>query len=63
MYTYPRAFQNPVIWVKPKNLYRITTDQKTWDIEADWIDYKETAKSLYKQGFTNVHITRLGRSV
>jgi len=63
MYRYPRAFQSTVIWVKPKKIYRITTDQKTWDITADWINYKAKYRDLYKQGYTNVNITCLGYDV
>jgi hypothetical protein len=45
------------------NVYRVKTDQKEFYIKAAWIDYKETIKDYYKQGYTNISISCIGRSI
>ena len=54
---------NPTIWSGPDRVYIITTDQGKFKVQAQRLDYKETIKAYYKKGYTNVHITCLGRSV
>ena len=52
------------IWVnKPKRLYIIETDQKTFKVERDWLDYKATVAYLRKQGYTNIHINCIGYAI
>lgn len=63
MYTYPRAFSNPTMWVRPDNLYIVSTDQGKFKIRAQRLDYKQTISQYRKEGYTNVRITCLGYDV
>ena len=52
------------IWVTTPNVYKVTTAQKDFLIRSySRIDYKATLRELYKQGYTNIVITYLGRDV
>jgi len=44
-------------------VYRIETDQKTFTFKSDRINYKETIKSMAKNGYTNISIACLGRAI
>ena len=50
-----------IIWInKPKRVYIIETDQKTFRVETEFLNYKNTVISLKKQGYTNIHINYIG---
>jgi hypothetical protein len=52
------------IWITTPNIYKITTAQKDFYVRSyRQIDYKTTLRELYKQGYTNIVITYLGRDV
>lgn len=62
MYRYPRAFKPTTVWIQEK-VYIVSTDQGSFTVKAQNLDYKETVKEYYKHGYTNVHIAYIGRSV
>ena len=50
-----------VIWVnKPKRLYIIETDQKTFKVERDYLNYKLAISNLKAAGYTGIHINCIG---
>lgn len=52
------------IWVnKPKRLYIIETDQKTFKVERDYLNYKTAVSNLKAAGYTNIHINCLGKAL
>lgn len=53
------------IWIDSHyNIYKITTDQKIFDYRTRGrLNYKETLKNFYKEGYTNVNIVYLGREI
>ena len=52
------------IWVnKPMRHYIITTDQKTFEIDRDWLDYKATIARLRAAGYTGIKINCIGKRV
>ena len=58
-----KKFDN-TLWIeKPKRHYIITTDQKTFEVEADFLDYKKTIKKLSDSGYTNININYIGFTV
>lgn len=51
-----------VIWVnKPKRHYIITTDQKTFEVDRDYLDYKATIARLRAAGYTGIKINYIGK--
>lgn len=63
MYKYPQAFKASTIWIKPENVYKVSTDQGVFTIRAARLDYKQTIRNYYEKGYTNVHITHIGQAV
>ena len=53
------------IWTTPtRNVYRITTKQKDFEIKLKGkLDYKETLKRMYKAGYTEINICYIGREI
>jgi len=52
------------IWInKPKRHYIITTDQKTFTVDSDWLDYKSTIARLKAAGYTGIIINCIGKRV
>ena len=50
-----------IIWAnKPKKLYIVETDQRTFKVERDRLDYKTAIKNLKAAGYTNIHINCIG---
>lgn len=53
-----------VIWVnKPKRHYIITTDQATFTVDLDRLDYRKTIANMRKAGYTNINIACVGYNV
>ena len=50
-----------MVWInKPKRLYIIETDKKTFKVECERMDYKKTIISLKQAGYKNINISCLG---
>ena len=57
MKTYP----NKTIWInKPKRLYVVTTDQATFEVKRDRLDYKKTIQAMRAAGYSNINISYIG---
>ena len=55
---------NHDIWInKPKKHYIVTTDQGTFEHDADYLDYKKTIANFKAAGYTNINITCVGYNV
>ena len=52
------------IWVnKPKRHYIITTDQGTFEVDRNRLDYRQTIINLKMAGYTNINISCVGYNV
>ena len=50
-----------MIWYnKPIRHYIITTDQGRFEVDREYMNYKETIKKLAAKGYTNIKINCLG---
>ena len=59
-----RAFASTTLWAsKPQRVYKITTDQGTFTVKSDYLDYKQTVASLKQRGYTHINIACIGYDV
>lgn len=53
--------KNYTIWInKPKRLYIVSTDQGTFKVSRERLDYKQTIINMKKAGYTNINISYIG---